>query len=109
MRMETIRLNSWQISTLLRGELEVINGWVERWEVRRVGFYFAVIFAGAGLFGFAMGWWRSPLQAGYTALKFPLIILLTTLGNALLNGMLAERSQQDDQKKLERDIASLQQ
>jgi hypothetical protein len=88
-RTETLRLNSWQISTLLRGEPETINGWIEHWEARRVGFYFAVIFAGAGLFGFAMGWWRSPLQAAYTALKFPLIILLTTFGNALLNGMLA--------------------
>ncbi len=36
-----------------------------------------------------MGWWRAPLQALYTAAKFPLLILLTTFGNALLNGMLA--------------------
>jgi hypothetical protein len=36
-----------------------------------------------------MGWWRAPEQAGYVAIKFPLIILLTTIGNALLNGMLA--------------------
>ena len=89
MATETSQLNSQQISTLLRGESEVINGWIERWELRRAGFYFVVIFVGAGLFGFAMGWWRSPLQAAYTALKFPLIILLTTVGNALLNGMLA--------------------
>lgn len=75
MSTETIRLNSWQISSLLRGEPEEINGWIERWEVWRAGFCFAVIFAGAGLFGFAMGWWRSPVQAGYTALKLPLIIL----------------------------------
>ena len=36
-----------------------------------------------------MGWWRSPEQALFVAIKFPLIILLTTLGNALLNAMLA--------------------
>ena len=36
-----------------------------------------------------MGWWRDPQQALYVAIKFPLIILLTTLGNALLNAMLA--------------------
>ncbi len=36
-----------------------------------------------------MGWWRDPQQALFTAIKFPLIILLTTLGNALLNAMLA--------------------
>lgn len=36
-----------------------------------------------------MGLWRAPLQALYTAIKFPLIIFLTTLGTAMLNGMLA--------------------
>ena len=36
-----------------------------------------------------MGWWRSPEQALYVAIKFPLVILLTAAGNALLNGMLA--------------------
>ncbi|MGD0168062.1 MAG: hypothetical protein ABSC51_12380 [Gaiellaceae bacterium] len=48
-----------------------------------------MIILGAGLYGAAMGWWRDPQQALYVAVKFPLIILLTTLGNALLNGMLA--------------------
>ena len=36
-----------------------------------------------------MGWWRAPEQALYVAIKFPLIIVLTALGNALLNAMLA--------------------
>jgi hypothetical protein len=36
-----------------------------------------------------MGWWRDPLQALFVAIKFPLILLLTALGNALLIGMLA--------------------
>ena len=36
-----------------------------------------------------MGSWRAPLQALFTALKLPLIILLTALGNGLLNAMLA--------------------
>ena len=45
--------------------------------------------SGAGLYGAAMGWWRDPQQALYVAVKFPLIILLTTPGNALLNAMLA--------------------
>jgi hypothetical protein len=44
---------------------------------------------GAGLYGAAMGWWRDPQQALFVAIKFPLIILLTTVGNALLNAMLA--------------------
>jgi hypothetical protein len=36
-----------------------------------------------------MGWWRDPWQALFVAIKFPLILLLTALGNALLNAMLA--------------------
>jgi hypothetical protein len=78
-----------ELPVLLRGEAELIRGWVERWEARRVLLYLGVIFLGAGAYGAAMGWWRAPQQALFVALKFPLIILLTTLGNALLNGMLA--------------------
>ena len=48
-----------------------------------------IIAVGAGCYGAAIGAWRSPLQAGYTTIKLPLILLLTTLGNALLNGLLA--------------------
>jgi hypothetical protein len=44
---------------------------------------------GAGLYGAAMGWWRDPLQALFVAIKLPLILLLTAVGNALLNAMLA--------------------
>src|SRR6266436_4118231 len=78
-----------EIPTLLRGEPERINDSIHRCTARRILLYFAVILAGAGLFGAAVGCWRAPLQAVYTALKLPLILLLTTLGNALLNGMLA--------------------
>ena len=62
---------------------------MDRWDTRRALLYVAVIVAGAGLYGAAMGWWRSPQQALYTAVKLPLVILLTTFANALLNGMLA--------------------
>lgn len=78
-----------QILTLLRGDVEAIRGWIEERDSRRVALYVAVIFVGAGLYGAAVGWWRAPLQAIYAGIKFPLIVLLTTLGNALLNGMLA--------------------
>lgn len=37
----------------------------------------------------AMGSWRAPLQALYCGVKLPLILLLTALGNGLLNAMLA--------------------
>jgi hypothetical protein len=78
-----------EIADLLRGETATIQARSEAWEWRRFALYLAVIIAGAGAYGAAMGWWRAPLQAGYVAIKFPLIILLTAFGNALINGMLA--------------------
>jgi len=78
-----------EFATLLRGEVQSIADWVERWNARRFWLHIGMIILGAGLYGAAMGWWRDPQQALYVAIKFPLIILLTTLGNALLNGMLA--------------------
>ena len=74
---------------LLRGELDSLCAWVELWDARRLLFCLLIIFVGAGCYGAAMGFWRAPLQACYVALKFPLIILLTTIGNTMLNAMLA--------------------
>jgi len=74
---------------MLRGEAGPLEQWVRRVDGRRLAFCFGVIGLGAGLYGAAMGAWHDPCQAGYTAVKFPLIILLTTGGNALLNAMFA--------------------
>jgi hypothetical protein len=89
--METQHDNSdaRRISTLLRGEADTLAGWTAQYDLRRLGFQMLVIVAGAGLYGAAMGWWRDPWQALFVAIKFPLVLLLTALGNALLNGMLA--------------------
>jgi hypothetical protein len=59
------------------------------WRGTRAALYAGIIIAGAAAFGMAVGLWRDPLQAVYTAIKFPIILLLTTLGNGLLNGLLA--------------------
>lgn len=77
------------MSVLLRGESGPISEWTRRWDSRRVGLNIAVIVLGAGLYGAAMGWWRDPMQALFVAIKFPLVILITAIGNALLNAMLA--------------------
>jgi hypothetical protein len=74
---------------LLRGESEQIARWIERWESKRLWCCLGAVFAGAGLFGAALGAWRSPTQAFHGGIKFPLVILVTTAGTALLNGMLA--------------------
>jgi hypothetical protein len=89
MREQSEKLNPHEISTLLRGELATIAGWIERCSARRFALHVAVIIFGAGFYGAAMGWWRDPQQAFYVAIKFPLIILLTTFGNAFINAMLA--------------------
>lgn len=45
---------------------------------------------GSSLYGASIGLWRAPLQGLYVAIKFPLLVILTTLGNAVINGMLAQ-------------------
>ena len=83
----TIRLH--QIPVLLSGNPAELKDWVANWQTGSVLAHVAVICAGAGLYGAAMGWWRSPVQAGYNIVKFPLVVITTGLGNALINGMLA--------------------
>src|SRR5690242_13817713 len=78
-----------RLSRLLRGEVESLEAWSARWNAPRILSHIGVIIIGAGLYGAAMGWWRDPMQALYTAIKFPLIILLTATANAMLNAMLA--------------------
>jgi len=78
-----------QFPTLLGGHPAALKDWAATWQLSRVLVCVAVIFAGAGVYGAAMGYWRSPVQAGYNLIKFPIVILATALGNALINGMLA--------------------
>ncbi|CAN5385501.1 hypothetical protein BH20VER3_BH20VER3_09130 [soil metagenome] len=79
-----------RLRALLRGDADEISAWLAepgiRWDVTCI----LVILLGSGLYGFTVGLWRAPLQSLYTALKFPLLILLTCAGNALLNGILAQ-------------------
>ena len=89
MDVRTNNSSKHDFSTLLRGEVESLQSWLHNDNAVRWGRELAVILIGSGCYGAAMGWWRSPEQALFVALKFPLILLLTMLGNALLNAMLA--------------------
>ncbi|HTL58181.1 MAG TPA: hypothetical protein VL361_21010 [Candidatus Limnocylindrales bacterium] len=82
-------LDKTSLSSLLRGEAEYFRTWIENSHATDVSRCVIIIVAGSGLYGAAIGYWRAPLQALFVAAKLPLIILLTTLGNALLNAMLA--------------------
>jgi hypothetical protein len=77
------------LGAFLRAEAQNIRGWVVARTFGLAGFCVVVIMAGAGLYGAAIGSWREPMQALYSGIKLPLAILLTTLGNGVLNGMLA--------------------
>ncbi|MEP6955835.1 MAG: hypothetical protein ABI883_03340, partial [Chthoniobacterales bacterium] len=72
------------------GAPDEIVGWLEGFDRRRLGLCLSLILLGCGSYGVTLGLWRAPLQAAYTAAKFPLLIFLTCAGNALLNGILAQ-------------------
>lgn len=78
-----------QLPALLRGGPFAIRPWIEGVTVSQSIIFLTVIILGTGAFGAAIGFWRAPLQAVYAGIKLPLVILLTTCGNALLNGTLA--------------------
>src|ERR1044071_8676459 len=63
--------------------------WVSGHTTRLVVFCLAAIVLGAGVYGAVMGSWRDARQVLYSGIKLPLVILLTTLANGLINGMLA--------------------
>lgn len=78
-----------EVPELLRGSVAQGRAAIEHPDSRRWLWYLAIIVGGAGLFGAAIGSWRDPVQALYTAIKLPLILLVISLGNGLLNAMLA--------------------
>ncbi len=87
--MHVTSLNPGFVSTFLRADADTFYDWVTRRQSQLIGFCVVAIVAGAGAYGAVMGSWSGPQQAVYAGIKLPLVILLTTLGNGLLNGMLA--------------------
>ncbi|HAV62433.1 MAG TPA: hypothetical protein DCY13_08730 [Verrucomicrobiales bacterium] len=79
-----------QIPELLAARAGTIRNWLAEPITKRLGMQVLIIVVGAGIYGATLGLWRSPLQALYVAIKFPLILLLTATFNAGLNGMLAQ-------------------
>jgi hypothetical protein len=77
------------VDQFLRADGERLRDWVARRQSGLVRLCALAIVAGAGLYGAVIGCWCSPLQAIYVAIKLPLLIILTAMGNGLLNGMLA--------------------
>ena len=76
------------LKTLLRGEVEARC--LEKPNLRWFIGYCIAIVLGSSVYGATIGLWRAPLQSVFTAIKFPLLIFLTCIGNGAVNGMLAQ-------------------
>ena len=79
-----------RLKVLLRCDADRVAESVSRASFESVAQFSLIILIGAGLYGATLGLWRGTLQAFYTAIKFPLVILLTCVGNGAINGMLAQ-------------------
>jgi len=78
-----------EVGNLCRGEpSSLIRGFEN--QARTLAVHCFIIITCASVYGATTGLWRVPLQALYTAAKFTLVILITTVGNAFLNGMIAQ-------------------
>ncbi len=62
--------------------------WVEELDWRRALGLGMISFLGLALYGFTVGYWRSPVMGFYVAVKMPALIICTLGCNALLNGLL---------------------
>ncbi len=87
--MNATLLSPRAVETFLHAAPEQFRVWLVRRPAMLVGFCVVAIILGAGSYGAVMGAWRDSLQALYTGIKLPLVILMTAVGNGLLNGMLA--------------------
>jgi len=79
-----------RLKVLLRGDAGRIANWLQTPNLASLFAYCGVIASGSAIYGLTLGIWRAPLQSLYTAIKFPLLIFLTCVGNAVVNGMLAQ-------------------
>jgi hypothetical protein len=82
-------LRPFGIDVFIRAEALVLRDWMIRRPLMIGALCVGTIVVGAGCYGAAIGSWRNEWQTLFTAIKLPLVILLTTLGNGLLNGMMA--------------------
>lgn len=77
-----------RIHKLVRNILQPQPQWVLELDARRCLGIIAVATICLALYGFTVGYWRSPLMGVYVAVKMPMLIAFTLGCNALLNGFL---------------------
>jgi hypothetical protein len=74
---------------LCRGDVPALSAWLVE-DSGKLPVCAVLLVLGAAAYGATIGLWRDALQSVFVAIKFPLLILLTTIGTAMLNGMLAQ-------------------
>lgn len=62
--------------------------WLDEPSRRRVAGVALAAVGGLALYGYTVGFWRSPVMGIYVAIKLPLLVALTLGCNGLLNGLL---------------------
>lgn len=78
------------IRKLCRGVPEELAGLIKRPGNDCLYSCFLLAVLCSSVYGLSVGIWRAPLQGVYVAMKFPLLIIMVTVGNALINGMFAK-------------------
>ena len=78
-----------RLPELCRAQPQVIARWLDEVEWWWIACCALTILIGAGLYGATIGLWRGGLMAAYVAVKFPLLIFLTTVCNTGINTLLA--------------------
>jgi hypothetical protein len=64
--------------------------WLAEASWRKIAAAVGMIVLGGASYGFSLGAWRALEMGCYVAVKLPLLLLLVTLSNGLLNGMVAQ-------------------
>jgi hypothetical protein len=85
---EAFNLAGFVSGVIVRSLIHPPSDWLEDPSRRRVAVAAAVSVGGLALYGFSVGYWRSPLMGCYVAVKLPLLVFLTLGFNGLLNGLL---------------------
>ncbi len=77
-----------RLKKLCQGSAEAVD-WLEEDKRSWSLFCLAWVLGGFFIYGFAVGVWRAPLQGFYGVIKTPVLMVVTSLGTAMANWMLA--------------------
>ena len=79
-----------RLGVLCRADSQLSYCWLTEPQAGWTRLCGVIVLVGSACYGFSVGCWQAPLQGLYAAIKFPVLIFATVLGNAVLNGMVAQ-------------------